>query len=252
MDLIAIAEVLKRQLIELRFAAPVAHVYNPLEYAWENFRTYLQRFGRGPRDSVLIGMNPGPWGMMQTGVPFGDAGFVRDWMGICGAVTRPPLQHPKRPILGLACPRGEISGRRLWNWARDRFGDAESFFARFFVLNYCPLAFLEASGRNRTPDKLTKAEQIALFAACDRALTASIAQLTPRHVIGIGRFAAERARHALPGVEIGVAPHPSPANPGANRGWAEQMDRALTALGVSLRRAGMKSPPSASCALPSE
>ncbi len=246
MSLIAIAEALKQQLVELQFAAPVAHVYNPLEYAWGNFCTYLQRFGRGPRDSVLIGMNPGPWGMMQTGVPFGDVGFVRDWMGIHGAVIRPSLQHPKRPILGLDCPRGEISGRRLWSWARDRFDDAESFFARFFVLNYCPLVFLEASGRNRTPDKLAKAEQIALFAACDRALNASIAQLAPRHVIGIGRFAAERARRVLPGVEIGVAPHPSPANPQANRGWAELMDQTLTALGVSLHRAGMRSRPSAS------
>ncbi len=234
MDLIAVAEALKRQLTELHFASPVTHVYNPLEYAWENFQTYLERFGRGSRESVLIGMNPGPWGMMQTGIPFGDARFVRDWLGICGTVTRPPMQHPKRPILGLACPRGEISGQRLWSWAQDRFYDAESFFARFFVLNYCPLAFLEASGRNRTPDKLAKAEQSALFAACDRALTASITQLTPRHVIGIGRFAAQRARCALPGVEIGVVPHPSPANPIANRGWDELMDRTLTALGVSL------------------
>jgi single-strand selective monofunctional uracil DNA glycosylase len=234
MSLIAIADELRSELAELRFTAPVTHVYNPLDYAWSNYTTYLERFGSAPRDVVLLGMNPGPWGMMQTGVPFGDKDLVRDWMRITGEVSPPARQHPRRPILGFDCPRGEISGQRLWGWASATFGRAESFFARFFVLNYCPLCFLEENGRNRTPDKLARAEQAALFEMCDRALVRSVQRLAPHLVVGIGRFAAERAGLALDGMRIGTVPHPSPANPNANRDWPGQMNQALAALGVSL------------------
>jgi single-strand selective monofunctional uracil DNA glycosylase len=233
-DLIEIACALKRELMKLRFEPPVTHVYSPLDYAWDNYKTYLERFAARPREALLIGMNPGPWGMMQTGVPFGDAGLVRHWMGITGEVRAPPSQHPKRPVLGLGCPRGEISGQRLWGWARETYITPEAFFARFFVLNYCPLCFLERSGRNRTPDKLPRTERNALFAACDKALARSVAWLSPRHVIGVGRFAARRARLALDGIDVAMVPHPSPANPQANRDWPRQLEAALKAHGVCL------------------
>jgi single-strand selective monofunctional uracil DNA glycosylase len=179
-------------------------------------------------------MNPGPFGMVQTGVPFGDVVMVRDWLGIDLPVERPAREHPKRPVAGFDCHRREVSGQRLWSWARAAFGTPERFFARFFVANYCPLAFVEASGRNRTPDKLPRAERAPLFAICDRALQATVAVLHPEHVVGIGRFAAERAAGALRGmpVSLGAVPHPSPASPAANRGWDAQMRRALDALGA--------------------
>src|SRR5688572_32536315 len=95
-------------------------------------------------------MNPGPFGMAQTGVPFGDVAMVRDWLGIVAAVAKPRDEHPKRPVLGFECQRSEVSGARLWGWARARFGTPQRFFERFFVANYCPLAFMESSGANRT------------------------------------------------------------------------------------------------------
>jgi single-strand selective monofunctional uracil DNA glycosylase len=234
MELVDIASRLRDEVRGLRFAAPVAYVYNPLEYAWAPHRAYLERYGAGRRPVVLLGMNPGPFGMAQTGVPFGDVELVRGWLGIEAPVAPPAREHPKRRVAGFACRRREVSGQRLWGWARDAFGTPERFFARFFVANYCPLAFVEASGRNRTPDKLPREERAALFAACDRALQATVARLRPEHVIGIGRFAADRAADALAGtaVRLGVVPHPSPASPAANRGWADQMRRALEALGV--------------------
>lgn len=229
-----IADELRAGADELEFARPVTHVYNPLDYAWEPHRRYLERFGAPPREVLLLGMNPGPYGMAQTGVPFGDRDLVRDWMGIEGPVGKPVREHPHRPVEGYTCHRGEVSGQRLWAWARDRFGTPEAFFARFMVVNYCPLVFLEESGRNRTPDKLPGPERRSLFVLCDRALEATVELLRPACVLGIGRFAESRAREAIrdPAVTLGAVPHPSPASPKANRGWAPLMDAALAELGI--------------------
>jgi single-strand selective monofunctional uracil DNA glycosylase len=232
--LVAVGDELARRLARLRFGAPVAHVYHPLLYARAPWREYVRRYGVGPREIVLVGMNPGPFGMAQTGVPFGEVGLVRDWLGVEAPVARPRGEHPKRPVEGFACQRSEVSGARLWGWARDRFGTPERFFARFFVANYCPLLFLEASGRNLTPDKLRAADREPLLAACDAALRSTIEALRPRRVVGVGQWAETRARAALAdtGVAFGRIPHPSPASPAANRGWAPQAERALAELGV--------------------
>ncbi|WP_428263487.1 uracil-DNA glycosylase family protein [Haliangium sp.] len=236
MSLIEISRALARAVDELHFGAPVTHVYNPLVYARVPHEAYLERYGQGRREVVLVGMNPGPFGMAQTGVPFGDVGMVRDWMGIDGRLGKPPHEHPKRPVLGFSSTRAEVSGTRLWSWARDRFGTPKRFFARFFVSNYCPLVFMEASGRNCTPDKLAKRERELLYAVCDQALRQTVEALRPRIVVGVGAFAAKRASVALSGldVEVGTMLHPSPASPKANQGWAEHADADLRALGVAL------------------
>lgn len=227
---------LTRELGRLRFGPPVTHVYRPLEYAWDPHRRYLLRYGSGPKQVLLVGMNPGPWGMAQTGVPFGEVEAVRAWMGIEGPVGCPDRLHPRRPVPGFACTRNEASGRRLWGWARETFGSPAHFFSRFFVVNYCPLMFIDADGANRTPDKLKKAEIPRLIAACDHALRRTAEHLQPEFVVGVGRYAAERARAALEGLPavVGAITHPSPANPKANRGWAHLATAELTALGIAL------------------
>lgn len=227
---------LSAELARLTFAPPITHVYNPLEYAWEAHADYLTRYGTAPKEAVFLGMNPGPFGMAQTGVPFGEVSAVREWLGIRGRIGKPKVEHPARPIDGMACLKSEVSGARLWGWARERFQTPERFFARFLVVNYCPLAFMEESGRNFTPDKLPKAERVPLLAACDRALRRTIEELSPRVVVGVGAFAADRARLAVAGldVEIGTVLHPSPASPLANKGWAEQATAQLEALGISI------------------
>jgi single-strand selective monofunctional uracil DNA glycosylase len=232
--LVAAAATLRERVDALTFGPPVAAVYDPLGYAWEPHRRYLERFGGTAGRVVLVGMNPGPWGMAQTGVPFGDVAMVRDWMGIEAPVGKPAREHPRRPVEGFACRRSEVSGSRVWGWARARFGTAEAFFAHFFVLNYCPLSFMEESGRNRTPDQLPAAERAPLFAACDAALREQLAALAPRAVVGVGRFAAERAGAAAPGLAtpVGCILHPSPANPGANRDWERVVERQLAELGA--------------------
>jgi single-strand selective monofunctional uracil DNA glycosylase len=186
----------------LKFGLPTTHVYNPLQYAWDPVEQYLEMAGVRPKNVVFLGMNPGPFGMAQTGVPFGTVKVVRDWLGIEGRVGKPPLEHPKRPVLGFDCGREEISGMRFWGWARDRYVTPGRFFERYFVANYCPLVFMEESGRNRTPDKLAVAERKALFHHCDAALLAVIETLQPQMVIGIGKFAEDRAKAVLSGSGI--------------------------------------------------
>lgn len=243
--------IVDRLLADLRplaFGAPVTHVYNPLEYARAPYEDYLRAYGRPPRRVLLVGMNPGPWGMAQTGVPFGEVGAVRDWMGIEAPVGRPAAVHPKRPVEGFACRRAEVSGRRLWGWAAARFGTAEAFFADWFVLNYCPLSFLEASGRNFTPDKLPAPLLAEVYAACDRHLAAAVTALAPRWAIGVGAFAEKRIRAVVESdlldgaiartIRVGQILHPSPASPAANRGWEAAAEKQLAALEVPLPRQG--------------
>jgi single-strand selective monofunctional uracil DNA glycosylase len=234
MDLLRMTDALVEELNGLEFSPPVAYVYNPLVYARKPHDLYLTRYGAGPKEAVFVGMNPGPWGMAQTGVPFGEVGMVRDWLGIAAAVGRPAPEHPKKRVDGFSCRRSEVSGRRLWGLFRERYGEPGPFFARFFVLNYCPLLFIDAAGRNITPDKLQTAERHLLTEVCGRALRRSVECLRPGLVIGIGNFAARQAATALQGlpVPVGRIIHPSPASPAANRDWQKTALAQLRELGI--------------------
>jgi len=232
-----------------QFSPEITHVYNPLDYARAAWEQYVARYARAGVEAVLVGMNPGPWGMAQTGVPFGEVNIVRHWLRIDAPISKPTHEHPKRRVEGLNCKRSEVSGARLWGWARERFGSPEKFFERFFVYNYCPLMFLEESGRNFPPDKLRAVEGAQLFEFCDEALRQMVAALRPKYVIGVGGWAEGRVRAAL--LEgsheatrprshegslglpiIGRILHPSPASPAANRGWAKQAEKDLHTLGI--------------------
>ena len=231
--LVEAARNLNAAVDSMRFAAPVSHVYNPLDYAWAPNELYLRRYGASRKRVIFVGMNPGPFGMVQTGVPFGEIDTVRDWLGLEAEVGRPATENPKRPIEGFDCTRSEVSGRRLWGLFRERFGSPEAFFAEHYVANYCPLAFFDG-GRNLTPDKLPVAESAPLEAACDAHLRRVVVLLEPEWVIGVGVWAEGRARAALAGtpVQFGRVLHPSPASPAANRGWSPAATKQLLEQGV--------------------
>lgn len=220
----------------LSFAPPTIHVYNVLSYAWDAHSWYTTQYGNAHRDILLVGMNPGPWGMTQTGVPFGEVSAVRDWMGMPLSIPigRPDNEHPKRPVQGLNCSRMEVSGDRLWNqWAREVYGDdPKAFFGKYFVYSYCPLLFLEASGKNRPPNVLRASERRGLIEVCDEALREIVSALEPRLVVGVGTWATERAKDALKdrveeGLRVRCLLHPSPASPKANRGWADAAKKTM-------------------------
>jgi len=233
-QVIEAARGLRTAVDRLKFKPPVTHVYNPLDYAWCAHEAYLRRYANGRKRVVFLGMNPGPFGMAQTGVPFGEITAVRDWMKIEMPVGRPGREHSKRPVEGFACQRSEVSGRRLWGLFAGRSGAAEEFFAGHFVANYCPLAFFDRAGRNLTPDKLSTLQAAALFAACDHHLRRVTGILQPEWLIGVGDFAAKRARQVMAGttLKIGRILHPSPASPAANKDWAGTATAQLKALGV--------------------
>ena len=231
--LIEAARRLSAKVDALSFAPPVSHVYNPLDYAWAPHEKYLRRYGAGKKRIVFLGMNPGPFGMVQCGIPFGEIAAARDWLGVEAPVGKPAVENPKRPVEGYACTRSEVSGRRLWGLFAEEFENADAFFAEHFVANYCPLAFFD-HGRNVTPDKLPAHEAAPLYAACDEYLRDLVTAVNAKWVIGIGAFAEARAREALSGMDlhIGRILHPSPASPAANRGWAEAARKQLGELGI--------------------
>jgi len=231
----AATDALVKDVERIRFGAPVCYVYNPLIYAREIYDDYVSRYGMALRDTLLVGMNPGPFGMAQTGVPFGDVAMVRDWLQLGGRVDKPLREHPKRLVAGFGCTRREVSGTRLWSWAKRRYGSPAMFFERYYVHNYCPLAFVSERGANLTPDKLAAEQRQPLFDACDRALCETVERLAVNAVIGIGVFAEARCREALKAVpvKVGRIPHPSPASPQANKDWDGQVERALAAFGMA-------------------
>ncbi|HIG28352.1 MAG TPA: single-strand selective monofunctional uracil-DNA glycosylase [Verrucomicrobiales bacterium] len=225
---------LRDSVNSLSFSEPVTHVYNPLDYAWNSYKTYIRLYGSTAKKVLFLGMNPGPFGMVQTGIPFGEIRAVTEWMKIERGVEKPAREHFKRPIEGFNCKRSEVSGRRLWGLFEERFPDAGDFFKDHFVANFCPLAFLEGSGRNRTPDKLPSSEMAPVYQACNQHLQQIVDILKPDWVIGVGGFAEKRAQTLFDPekIQIGRILHPSPASPAANRGWAEQAESQLVQLGV--------------------
>lgn len=233
-ELIEAAKSLGRETDEFIFPPPVAFWYNPLSYAWPAHVQYLRRFGAPPKRVIFLGMNPGPWGMAQTGIPFGEVEHVRDWLGIYAPVGKPSREHPKRPVDGFNCVRSEVSGRRLWGLFAARFGRAESFFRDHLVLNYCPLVFMADTGRNITPDKLPSgATTKRLAEVCNQHLRTVFQLLEPDYAVGVGAFAEQRLHEVAPsGVRVCRVLHPSPASPAANRDWAGTVTRQLLELGV--------------------
>jgi single-strand selective monofunctional uracil DNA glycosylase len=231
---IAAAQQLSHDVDKLRFAEPVACVYNPLMYAWRAHEQYLRLMNPRGAEVLFLGMNPGPWGMAQTGVPFGHVPTIKSWLRIDARIDQPAKMHAKRPIEGLNCTRAEVSGERLWGLFRQHFNTPVKFFKKHFVTNYCPLVFMEESGRNRTPDKLRPPERAAIQAICDLHLERVLDALQPRVAIGVGAYAEQCFQRVIGErpIEVIRILHPSPASPAANKNWAEIVARQLEETGV--------------------
>ena len=195
--------------------------YNPLDYAWDAHEAYLMQMGGSGARTVILGMNPGPHGMGQMGIPFAATSVVRDLLGITGIpVNQPEAADLRRPVVGLEYPREEVSGTRLWGLLAEHYGDAGAIASSVFLVNHCPLMlFSGPRAANITPDKVGGKSAQALLERCDQHLREVVVALDAQRVIGVGRFAESRARSALTddAVEVVGCWHPSPASPLANR-----------------------------------
>ncbi|MDP0501100.1 MAG: single-stranded DNA-binding protein [Verrucomicrobiota bacterium JB022] len=238
-EVLQAARDLRQTVDSLHFAAPVAWVYNPLSYAWAGYEAYVRKFVTGTRRTVFLGMNPGPFGMTQTGVPFGEIEAVKSWMGIEVPIGQPERTHPKRPVQGFDCHRSEVSGRRLWRELfAVKYPQAEDFFDQHFVLNFCPLVFMTETGANYTPDKLKAAERAELDIACQDHLIRCLTALKPEFIVGVGAYARKQIDQVVGLLPLEKLPtvgqiiHPAPASPIANREWPERPKQELLNLGV--------------------
>ena len=233
-NLINSALKLRDSLDNLNFVTEFEAVYNTLSYAFEPYKIYIEKFGLNKKRALFMGMNPGPWGMAQTGVPFGEINIVRDWLKINASINKPEHEHDKYKITGFNCKRSEISGKRLWGLFKEIFIEPENFFENYFVINYCPLLFIK-DGRNFTPDKLKSAERTELYKFCDEYLLECVKFFEPEFIVGVGNFAEARARTALQdfnSVKIIKILHPSPASPMSNKNWPEIALSTLQDAGV--------------------
>lgn len=237
-QLLNAADILASETDKLSFSGKVDHVYNPLIYAKGPRRNYIFKYGNGKKKVLFLGMNPGPWGMAQTGIPFGEISYTKNWLQIKGVILKPEKFHPKRPVEGWDCPRSEVSGRRLWGLMEERFKTADSFFKDHYIENYCPLVFMEESGKNLTPDKLPAAERDPLTKICDNHLRKVIEIMEPEFLVGVGKYAEKNFKRVVESMgesdryRISAILHPSPANPHANRGWAEAVTGQLKEQGI--------------------
>ncbi|CAH1773450.1 unnamed protein product [Owenia fusiformis] len=226
-------------LSKIAFKHPVAYIYNPLNYAIRTHVDFIQKYCTTEKQILLLGMNPGPWGMSQNGVPFGEGDIVRDWLKVTGSVGKPLREHPQRPIHGLDSTRKEVSGTRFWQLICELCINPQNFFANCFVHNMCPLAFMTHSGKNVTPPQLGKEQLASLNAACDEAICDIIRILNVKYVIGVGKFAEIRVKKALlskgnmpTGLRVSSIMHPSPINPAANKGWVNIAKGQLEEMGL--------------------
>ncbi|RKX87666.1 MAG: single-stranded DNA-binding protein [Spirochaetes bacterium] len=237
-QLLEATAILAKETDKLKFGGKVHHVYNPLIYANETHLDYIKKYGTGKKKVLFLGMNPGPWGMAQTGIPFGEITYSRDWLKIDGKIFQPISSHPKRPIHGWDCPRSEVSGRRLWGLMEERYKTAAAFFQNHYIENYCPLVFMEEGGKNLTPDKLPATERNPLTEICDTHLKKVIEIMEPEFLVGVGKYAEKNFIRVTETMNIGkkykisAILHPSPANPHANRGWAEAVTKQLIEQGI--------------------
>jgi len=224
------------QVDSLRFSCD-CYIYNPLDYAWPMMETYLRRYLSQPVKTVFLGMNPGPFGMAQTGIPFGEITVVKGYLQIEEPIGKPLVEHPKRPIFGLETQRKEISGQRLWGLIQEYFPDAQDLVGSIGVINYCPLVFVDrgSTGKNITPDRLGLGERMALETICDSYLHDMLEMLNPVFALGVGKYAESKlltVAKAFEDITVGSILHLSPINPRANRGWAGIVRAQLDELGV--------------------
>ena len=193
-------------------------VYNPLTYARNMHLEYLKKSTGHGATILFLGMNPGPFGMMQTGVPFGAVSYVRDYLNIKNDVKEFCL-HPKHKIIGLETKRDEPSGKKLWALMQSLYPKSNELFSHITVQNYCPLAFLDDSGKNIALNNVKNRKE--LESLCDNYIKDYILDNNIKVLVGVGVYAYEKLLSLNLNLTVIKILHPSPLNPLSHKGWDE-------------------------------
>ena len=194
---------------------------------------YLKRFGEGRKRVVFLGMNPGPFGMVQVGVPFGEVNAVRDWMQISAPVAPPKTPNPSRPVEGFTCQRSEVRVSACGRFFAERYPHAQDF-CRPLCAELLPAGVLRSRAQRDTRQAPEERNRTAL---CRLRCTFRRASTRWRRngwsaSASLPDAGASSACPFVPAGEDRHRAHPSPAGPIANRGWAPQAAAQLTALGI--------------------
>lgn len=204
-------------------------IYNPLEYCLDPFIQYLEKGGE-KRDIVFLGMNPGPFGMMQNGIPFGASNFVNNYLNIEKDFDKQKIEkeHPKYKIIGKNIERQEISGTKLWGLIQSFYPDSNTFLENQIVLNYLQLAILDKEkGKNITPDKLNKDVRTKIENICDNQLREILDILESKVLIGVGKYSYDSLLRVKKNEKVIKINHPSPLNARYFKTWTEDTKKLL-------------------------
>jgi len=136
-------------------------VWNPGLYGEPWHSRFRRCYPPAARPLVLFGLNPGPYGMAQTGIPFTD---IRRLVSALPALVAELRNAGKRlEVPGLApvslppylSRTFEASSVRVYRFLERSWGDAERGWREVVAANPCPLLFIDTeTGKNRTPADL--------------------------------------------------------------------------------------------------
>jgi single-strand selective monofunctional uracil DNA glycosylase len=218
-------------------------VLNPGRYGERWHARFRRAYPMSPRPLLVFGLNPGPYGMAQTGVPFTDLkrlesalpGLWKDLVASGEPVTRPGLAPPS--LARHLTRTFESSSVRVYRFLERAYGRPELALREVVFVNPCPLLFIDPeTGANRTPADLPRAlrarkaaELVHAFEELRRAtVLEAVAELEPRGAILLGRDVAaavgEALRAALGARSVVEWEHPARAVPETwSRGLADEL-----------------------------
>jgi Uracil DNA glycosylase superfamily. len=207
---------------------------NVFSYAIDPFLEYLEKAERGSVRTLYLGMNPGPYGMYRTGIPFCDFVTKREFLKITASVDETFIDVDAVRGEKPDEKRREVSGMRLWGLFESVYHSPERFFSSSLVLSYSPLIFFRSEGRraNIALSDVKSLDRKRIEKVSDEFLKRYIKELKCDTLVGIGDYAHRALVRCSDGERLLKIAHPSPANPAANGDWAGRTYCYLKSEGV--------------------